>query len=88
VTGKKATFTLTVAGVNGFAGTVVLGCSGGPANTSCAVSPTSVTLAGTSLSAKVNVTLPNGAPAGTYPLTVTGTFAGATRATTASLIVK
>jgi hypothetical protein len=87
-TGKKASYTLTVTGVNGFAGTVALACGGGPANTTCAVSPTSVTLAGTSMSAKVNVTLPNAAPAGTYLITVTGSFGGTTRSTTAALIVK
>jgi hypothetical protein len=40
------------------------------------------------MSAKVNVTLPNAAPAGTYLITVTGSFGGATRSTTATLIVK
>jgi hypothetical protein len=88
VAGKKATYTLTVSGVNGFAGTVALGCSGGPANTTCTMSPTSVTLPSAATSAKANVTVPAGAPKGTYVITLTGSFGGATRSTTATLTLK
>jgi hypothetical protein len=88
VAGKKATYTLTVTGVNGFAGTVALGCSGGPAGTTCTMSPTSVTLPSATTSAKANVTVPATAPKGTYVITLTGSFGGATRSTTATLTLK
>jgi len=88
INGKKATYTLTISGLNGFAGTVSLACSGGPANTACSVNPASVTLSASAATApaKATVTLPNGAPIGTY--TFTGTFSGVARTATATLTVK
>jgi uncharacterized membrane protein len=88
VTTKKAIYTLSVAAANGSTGTVLLTCSGGPPNTACAVSPSSINLSGSTATAKATVTLPNGAAAGTYSLTFTGSAGSATRSTTASLTVK
>jgi hypothetical protein len=67
---------------------VALTCSGGPANTTCAVSPSSVNLAGGTATTKATVSLPNGVNVGTYTITFTGGFGSATRSTTASLTVK
>jgi uncharacterized repeat protein (TIGR03803 family) len=74
--GKSASYTMSVAPISGFAGTVGLSCSGAPSGGSCALSPTSVTLDGTSaVSATVSVTTSpgkKGTPKGTYTLTLTG----------------
>jgi trimeric autotransporter adhesin len=88
ITGKKATYTLSVVPLTGSSGTVALTCSGGPANTTCAVSPSSVNLAGGTATTKATVSLPNGVNVGTYTITFTGGFGSATRSTTASLTVK
>jgi hypothetical protein len=45
--GQTANYTLNVAGTEGFSGTAALACSGVPPLASCAVSPTSVALTGT-----------------------------------------
>ena len=87
ISGKKATYTLTVTSVNGFAGTVAVGCSGGPAGTTCAMSPTSVTL-GASANATGIFTLPKSVASGMYTVTFTGTYAGVTRTITAGLTFK
>jgi beta-propeller repeat-containing protein/centrosomal CEP192-like protein len=42
--GTLATFAATVTSVNGFTGSVSLTCTGAPANSTCALSPTGVTL--------------------------------------------
>jgi hypothetical protein len=54
--GKTATFTLTLVPAGGFNQAVTLGCSGAPPAASCAVSPSSVMLDGTS-SAQATVTV-------------------------------
>ena len=87
-TGKKATYTVTVMPVNGFNGTVSLSCAGGPANTTCAMSPTSVSLSGAAITAKANITVPNIAATGTYAVSFTGQSGGVTRSTTATLVIR
>jgi hypothetical protein len=87
ISGKKAMYTLTVTSVNGFAGTVTVGCSGGPAGTACAINPTSVTL-GASANATATLTLPKTVASGTYTVTFTGTYGVVTRTITATLTVK
>ncbi|MGA7380969.1 MAG: FG-GAP-like repeat-containing protein [Terriglobales bacterium] len=52
--GQAANFVVTVAPINGFAETVSLSCSGAPAQSTCAVTPSSVILNGSSTVA-VNV---------------------------------
>jgi hypothetical protein len=54
--GQTATYSITVAAAIGFAQTVSFSCNGTPQNSTCAVSPTSVTLDGTNNgSATLNV---------------------------------
>jgi hypothetical protein len=45
--GQTATYSLQVAGSTGFSGTVSFACSGGPDKATCAVSPGSASLSGT-----------------------------------------
>jgi hypothetical protein len=87
IMGKKATYTLTVAPENGFTGTVSLNCGGGPANTTCVMSPGSVILSGSAATAKATFTLPNTSTTGTFTLTFSGQFGTVTRSITASLTV-
>ena len=55
--GQVANYTVAVAPLGGFNRTVTLGCSGAPAQSTCSISPTSVTLNGaTSASVAVTVT--------------------------------
>jgi FtsP/CotA-like multicopper oxidase with cupredoxin domain len=70
---QRASYTATVTSLNGFTGTVSLGCSGNyPSRFSCGVSPTSVTVgAGGSASATLSVYTVRGYP-GTYTITATG----------------
>ena len=88
VSGRKATYKVTVTGQGGFTGPVAMSCVGGPPNTTCAASPASVTLSGPTADAKVTVTVPAGAAPGTYTITFSGTFGGVTRLASATLIVK
>ena len=88
INGKRANYGVTVTAQNGFAGTVALSCSGGPAGTTCTVTPASVTLSGGTAAALIRLSLPQGPSAnGTYTVTVTGTSGGTTRQATATLIV-
>ena len=86
VVGRRATYTVTVTGQNGLAGAVSLSCSGGPAGSTCAMSPASITLPGTTTTSNATVTIPGNAPAGSYVITFGGSFGGATRTATATLI--
>lgn len=87
VQGRKATYVVTVTGLNGFAGTVALTCSGGPANTTCAMSPQSLTLPSATTTSKATVTLPAGTvPGGTYVISFTGSFGGVNREVKATLV--
>jgi hypothetical protein len=87
VNGKKASFTLTVAAVNGFSGTVSLGCSvSGPDIDPCQVVPSSVTLSGSTATAKATVTLPNRI-SNRYTVYFTASFPGGLRTTTATVVV-
>ncbi len=88
VSGKKASYALTVTGVNASGTPISLGCSGGPQNSTCAVNPASLTLTGATAAAKATVTLPNGVSRGTYQITFTGSSGGIVRSATASLTVK
>src|SRR5204862_5185853 len=45
--GQTANFNLSFSGTAGFNGTVALACSGAPANATCLVTPSSLTLSGT-----------------------------------------
>jgi hypothetical protein len=55
--GQTATYMLSLAGGGGFSGNVTLSCSGAPATTTCAVSPATVSVGGTTAgTATVTVT--------------------------------
>ncbi|HEY3089422.1 MAG TPA: S8 family serine peptidase [Jatrophihabitantaceae bacterium] len=83
--GSSASYTVTVTGVNGFAGDVVLSLSGLPPSVGSATfSPAVVSGGGTS---QLTVTTSASAPPGTYPLTITGTSGTTTHAAPASLVV-
>ncbi len=63
--GGSADYALLVAPVNGLEGSVSLSCSGAPAGSTCAVSPSSVQLAGTTT--QVHVTVSTTARSGLAP---------------------
>lgn len=90
VAGKKATYRLDVNALGGFSGVVSLACAGGPQDdTICTVSPGSVTVSGSTASAKATVTLPSRVTSGTtYTITFRGTYGSVVRSTTATLVVK
>lgn len=74
--GKSAKYTLTIAAVSGFSGTVALACSGAPAASTCGIVPSSVTLNGSgSANATVTVaTTPGkkGTPKGSFVIKIAG----------------
>lgn len=67
--GQTATYNLQVSSLNGFTGTVALGCAGAPALAVCIVAPTSVVLNGSSSTA-FTVTVTTIAPSMMAPLAV------------------
>jgi CSLREA domain-containing protein/uncharacterized repeat protein (TIGR02543 family) len=83
--GSSATYTITLTPVNGFTGTVGLSCSGEPSGGTCTISPTSLTLDGSALTATATVTTTTSTTAGTYTLTFTGTFSSGTASLTESV---
>jgi subtilisin family serine protease len=83
--GGTASYTVTVTGVNGFAGSVALSLSGLPSSDwTPTFSPAVVSAAGTS---QLTVTTAASAAPGTYPLTISGTSGTTTHTTAASLVV-
>jgi hypothetical protein len=80
--GQGKTSTITVGSLGGFSGSVPLSVSGCPANTTCAVSPTSVTAPGSStLTITTTSSTPVGGP---YTITIAGDV---THSTSVSLTV-
>jgi hypothetical protein len=66
--GQSASYTVGVAPIGGFAQSVALSCSGGPAQSTCAVSPSTIALSGTTAkTATVSVTTMAGAQAPLLP---------------------
>lgn len=82
--GASATTTVTTAVTSGTAQTVNLSASGLPTGATATFSPVSVT-AGSSSSLKISTSAST--PAGSYPITVTGTSTSATRTTIYTLNV-
>jgi len=82
--GASVPYTVTVAGQNGFAGTVALSVSGLPAGAGAVFSPPSVTGSGT---ATLTVTPASGTPPGNSNFTVTGTSGVLARSGGATLAV-
>lgn len=87
--GHSASYSVALKSLNGFTGTVALGCSGGPPHSTCTVSPVSLIL---SSSKTANVTLTFQAPQnvnlGTFSLTITAKAGVDTHTATVSLTVK
>ncbi|WP_428962748.1 S8 family peptidase [Micromonospora fluostatini] len=82
--GGSVTATVATATTNGSAQTVALSASGLPSGATATFSPASVTSGGSST---LTVATAAGTPAGTYPVTVTGTAASGTRTATYRLTV-
>ncbi len=79
--GSQVSYTVTLASVNGFTGSVALSVSGLPSGSTGTFSPTSVT--GTGASVLTITTAPN--PRGTFTFTVSGTSGGLAHTTTGTL---
>jgi hypothetical protein len=73
--------------VNGFAGNVTLGCSGGPVGSTCTDFPVTVKLKGTAY-ALYRILFPRNATPGTYVITFTGVSGSLIRSATAKFTVK
>jgi FG-GAP-like repeat/Abnormal spindle-like microcephaly-assoc'd, ASPM-SPD-2-Hydin/FG-GAP repeat len=87
--GHTATYSLTLGSISGFSGTVALGCSGGPPNSTCSVSPASFNLNGSGTGkATVSLSRPMNVNHGTFTLTFTASSGGVTHSTSVSLTVK
>jgi hypothetical protein len=87
--GHQAFYTITLTPIN-LTGTVNLSCSGAPPNSSCAVSPSSDSLQGSSIQSVVTLSANKNVNHGTFTLTISGTLAGQglTHSTTVQLTVK
>src|SRR5271168_1686601 len=77
--GGTATYTVSGAAVNGFAGTVNLAVTGLPAGTSSSFAPSSISLPGGST---LSVTTTGSTPVGSVTLTITGTSGAITHTNT------
>jgi sugar lactone lactonase YvrE len=82
--GHAAIYSAALTPVNGFSGTVTLGCTGLPAKSTCSVSPASVALTGSS-SSRISVTMKTH---GTFALTITAKSGADIHTATASVTVK
>jgi hypothetical protein len=83
--GGNASYTVWVAGVNGFAGDVALSLTGLPASVGTATfSPAVIAPAGNS---QLTIATATTAPPGSYPLTVTGSSGSTTRTSLITLVV-
>lgn len=82
--GGSATTTVSTAVTSGSAQTVTLSASGLPSGATASFNPASVTAGGSSTA---TITTSSSTPAGTYPITITGTGTSATHSTSFSLTV-
>jgi hypothetical protein len=87
--GTSGTYTLTVTSLGGITGSDALSCSGLPGGTTCAISPSSVTLDGTNpAQAIVTITVAHNGGTGTHTFTLKGTSGSFTHSTTVTLTIK
>jgi hypothetical protein len=82
--GNGTTYTVTLNGTNGFAGTVSLAATGFGAGASGSFNPASVTGSGTST---LTATSTSTATTGSFAITITGTSGSLTHATSVTLVV-
>ncbi len=82
--GGQTTYTVNTSATNGFTGSITLGVSGLPANTTGTFSPTSVTAGSSST---LTITTASNTPTGSSTLTITGTSGSLTHTTAATLNV-
>jgi hypothetical protein len=82
--GANTTYTVAAAPSAGFTGTVSFSAGGLPSGATGSFNPVSVSVPGSSTMA---VTVGAGTPAGTYPVTITGTSGSSSHTTTATLQV-
>jgi hypothetical protein len=85
--GGSASYTATLAAVNGFSGTVGLTVSGCPSNATCTFNPTSVTVPPNKTST-LTVKTTSTTPGGTYTLMITGTSGSTVHSVPVTLVVK
>jgi len=86
--GGSTSYTLTVASVNNYSGTVNLSYSGCPTNATCSFSPASVTVPlGGSVNSTLSITTTSSIAASTYTISVSGTDGTLTHSTSVSLTV-
>lgn len=83
--GSSGSYTVTITGVNGFAGAVSLSVSGLGSRTTASFNPTSVTGSGTST---LTITAGNRATRGTRTITIKGTSGTLSHSTTATLTIQ
>jgi len=87
--GTSGTYTLTVTPLGGLTGSVSLSCAGLPGGTTCAISPSSVTLDATNpAKATVTITVAHNGSTGTHTFTLKGTSGSFTHSTTVTLMIK
>jgi hypothetical protein len=85
----STSYTVSLASVNSFSGSVGLSVSGLPSRTSGSFNPSSVTLsAGGTGTSTLTVNANRNAPRGTYTLTITGSGGGKTHSQTVTLIIQ
>lgn len=84
--GQSAVYALTLASAKGLSGNVSLGCSGGPANSTCSITPASVTLNGTAtVTAKATLLTSANSNYGAFTVVITGELGALTRTASANL---
>jgi hypothetical protein len=86
VQGGSTSYTVTASPINSFSGSVNLTVTGCPANATCTLNPTSVTLP-PAQNSTLAVQTTSTTPTGTYTLTITGTSGTLTHNTTVTLVV-
>ncbi len=80
----STTYTVTVSAAGSFSGVVSLAASGLPAGTVAGFNPASINTSGAST---LTVTTGSATPAGSYPITITGTSGSLSHAATVTLVV-
>jgi len=85
IVGNPTSYTVTVAPLNGFTGSVALSKSGLPAGVTLTFIPATITHGSGTSTAKLTTT--NATPPGTYTLTLTGTSGAIVHSTTVQLVV-